>query len=198
MKHRPLVFLDIETTGLSPQQGRVLEIGAYRVENSTIVGTYSQLLQPEQRVAWFTTKLTGITDEMVWDAPLFRGIASDLELFLNDAIFVAHNVNFDYSFIREEFARIGHNWSMDRLCTVQLSRSLFPEQRKHSLDAVIAAHNLTVNHRHRALDDAKVMVDFFNKCLQEYGVEVFKHIDQLIRTPRENKASPNNLQAFEL
>jgi DNA polymerase-3 subunit epsilon len=184
MHHRPLVFLDIETTGLSPQQGRVLEIGALRVENNKVVKTFNQLLQPEEKVSWFTTKLTGITDEMVWDAPLFKGIAADLELFMSDAIFVAHNVSFDYGFIKEEFARIGNKWSMDRLCTVRLSRALYPEQRKHSLDSVIAAHNLTVANRHRALDDAKVMVDFFDVCLKQHGLGVYAAMDKLITSSR--------------
>lgn len=194
MNHRPLVFLDIETTGLTPTNGRVLEIGALRVENNRVVKQFSQLLQPEQQVAWFTTKLTGITDEMVWDAPLFAGIAADLELFMNDAIFVAHNVNFDYSFIKAEFARLGNNWGSDRMCTVQLSRALFPKQRKHNLDSVIEAHGITIKNRHRALDDAQVMVEFYQKCLKQHGIELYKTIDRLTQRIAKPRMSPQQGQ----
>jgi DNA polymerase III epsilon subunit-like protein len=94
MTHKPLVFLDIETTGGSPYDSRITEIGALRVEDGEVVGTFSQLLNPEQKVPWFITNLTGITDDMLWDQPLFAGVSDDLEYFLRDSIFVAHNVNF--------------------------------------------------------------------------------------------------------
>ncbi len=184
MTHRPLVFLDIETTGGTPLNSRVLEIGALRMENNTIVDTFSQLIQPEQQVPWWITKLTGITDEMVWDAPTFQGVASSLELFLSDAIFVAHNVNFDYGFIKAEFERIGGSFTMDRLCTVKLSRALYPKQKRHNLDSVIEAHNIQVESRHRALDDAKVMVEFFKKSLQEHGLNTYAAIDKLTTRSR--------------
>src|SRR5690348_14501793 len=101
--HRPMVFLDIETTGGSPVDSRITEIGALRVENGQVVERYSQLINPEQAVPWYITKLTGIRDDMLWDQPAFVGIADDLERLLRDAIFVAHNVSFDYGFIKESF-----------------------------------------------------------------------------------------------
>src|SRR5690242_8855699 len=121
MKHRPLVFLDVETTGASARFGRITEIGALRVENHKVIATFKQLINPETTVSSFITRLTGITNEMLWDAPTFRTIADDLELFLSDALFIAHNVPFDYSFIKSEFERIKYPFRADRLCSARLS-----------------------------------------------------------------------------
>ncbi len=180
MKHRPLVFLDIETTGMGPPHARITEIGALRVEEGKVVGTFSQLLNPEQNVPWYITKLTGITDEMLWDAPTFAAITNDLDVFLDGAIFVAHNVNFDYSFIKSEYQRQGAQFNMDRFCTVQLSRRLYPQQRRHNLDTIIQTHNITVTNRHRALDDARALHEFYKHALEEHGLGVFAAINHIM------------------
>lgn len=180
MTHKPLVFLDIETTGMGPAQSRITEIGALRVENNKIVGTYSQLVNPEQPIPSFITRMTGISNDMVWEAPTFKGIADELELFLSDAIFVAHNVNFDYSFIKAEFARIGNGFSMDRLCSARLSRALYPEHRSHRLDKVIERLGITVQNRHRALDDAEVIWKFYQAELSRLGTDLFRHMDSVL------------------
>ena len=118
---------------MSARHSRITEIGALRVEDNKIVGTFKQLINPEERVPSFITGLTGITNEMLWDAPTFRGIADDLELFLDGALFIAHNVSFDYNFIKMEFERIGYTFNMDRACSAKLSRKLYPEHRSHAL-----------------------------------------------------------------
>lgn len=180
MKHRPLVFLDIETTGASARTSRITEIGALRVENHQVVGTYNQLVNPEQPIPAFITNMTGISNEMVWEAPTFRGIADDLELFLSDAVFVAHNVGFDYSFIKAEYERIGNKFGMDRMCSVQLSRKLYPEHRSHRLDMVIERLGIEVKNRHRALDDAEVIWKFIQKEYEKLGLDLFKTMDTLL------------------
>lgn len=180
MTHKPLVFLDIETSGGSPADSRITEIGALRVEDGVVVATYSQLLNPECKLPWFITKLTNITDDMLWDQPLFAGIADDLEYFLRDTIFVAHNVNFDYSFIKAEYARLGGNFNMDRFCTARLSRKLYPDQGRHNLDTVIKAHNIRVENRHRAFDDAKVLHEFYKLALEEHGLKVYSEINRIM------------------
>ena len=180
MKHRPFVFLDIETTGASAGTSRITEIGAIRVENNEVVGTYSQLVNPEQPIPSFITNMTGISNDMVWEAPAFKGIANDLELFLSDAIFVAHNVNFDYSFIKAEYARIGNHFNMDRMCSVRLSRKLYPEHRSHALDRVIERLGIDVRNRHRALDDAEVIWKFVQNEYKRLGIELFGHMDSLV------------------
>ena len=180
MTHRPLVFLDIETTGGSPLSSRITEIGALRVEDGQVVGTFNQLLNPEQPVPSFITRMTGISDDMVWEAPLFRGVADDLELFLDGAIFIAHNVNFDYGFIKSAYEALGNSFNMDRLCTARLSRRLYPDQARHNLDSIIARHGFVVESRHRALDDAKVLYQFYQKALAEHGVEVYNAMNHLM------------------
>lgn len=166
---RPLVFLDIETTGGSPAASRITEVGALRVENGKVVATYSQLINPEQPVPGFITRMTGISDDMVRDKPTFAGIADELEAFLGDAVFIAHNVNFDHSFIQAEYRRRGRSFAMDRFCTAQLSRRLYPAQRRHNLDTVIKVHNIRVANRHRALDDAAALHEFYQLAQAQHG-----------------------------
>lgn len=175
-----MVFLDIETTGASAHSSRITEIGALRVENHQVVGTFKQLVNPEQPIPGFITRMTGISNDMVWEAPTFRGIADDLEMFLQDAIFIAHNVNFDYSFIRSEFARIGNRFAMDRMCSVQLSRKLYPEHRSHKLDMVIERLGIDVTNRHRAYDDAEVIWKFYQSEYDRLGLDLFPVLDKLI------------------
>ena len=178
------MFLDIETTGASARYSRITEIGALRVEDHKVVATFKQLVNPEEPIPPFITRMTGISNDMVWEAPTFRGIADDLELFLSDALFVAHNVNFDYSFIKAEYARIGNTFNMDRLCSVQLSRKLYPEHRSHKLDKIIERMGIDVINRHRALDDAEVIWKFFQAEYDRLGIELYKIADKTMIATR--------------
>lgn len=180
MTHHPFVFLDIETTGGSPHYSRVTEIGAVRVEDGHVVSTFEQLVNPEQPIPPFITRLTGITDEDVWGAPTFSAVAANLESFLSGAIFIAHNVNFDYSFLCMEFDRLQQKLSVDRFCTARLSRKLYPQHRRHNLDSILSRHNILVTNRHRALDDAKALYEFFRLAHEEHGPLLFRHIDSLL------------------
>lgn len=165
---------------MGPAQSRITEIGALRVENNQVVAKYSQLVNPEQPIPSFITNMTGISNDMVWEAPTFKGIADDLELFLSDAIFVAHNVSFDYGFIKAEFARIGNTFTMDRLCSARLSRKLYPEHRSHKLDKIIERLDIDVTNRHRAFDDAEVIWKFYQSELARLGHDLFKHMDSVL------------------
>jgi DNA polymerase-3 subunit epsilon len=187
MKHRPLVFLDIETTGGSADRSRITEIGALRVEDGKVTTTYKQLINPEQPIPYFISKLTGITNEMVWDAPTFRDVADDLELFLDGAIFIAHHVVFDYSFIKAEFKRVGYEFNMDRACSVKLSRRLHPEYRRHGLDKIIQRMGLIVEHRHRAFDDAEVIWKFFSEESLQRGLHLFSDLNKVITYTNSTK-----------
>ena len=172
--------MDLETTGGSPFYSRITEIGALRVENHKVVGEFRQLINPEEKVPPFITKLTGITDEMLWDAPTFRAVADELELFLSDAIFIAHNVNFDYGFIKMEFDRLKYQFKMDRMCTARLSRRLYPEHKSHRLDKVIERMNLHVANRHRAYDDAEVLWKFFSTEHANDPLKLFSAMDKIL------------------
>jgi DNA polymerase III subunit epsilon len=180
VNHRPLVFLDIETTGLGPFNSRVLEIGALRVENGMVVKKMKQLLHPDEPVPYFITNLTGITNADIQGMPSFADISKELLALLDGAIFVAHNVNFDYSFIKSEFSRIQVKFNHDRLCTVRLSKVLYPEQKSHKLDNLIARHGYTVASRHRAYDDAEVLYKFFVDSHAAFGLAIFRHMDKIL------------------
>jgi DNA polymerase-3 subunit epsilon len=186
LKHKPLVFVDIETTGGRYTNSHILDIGIIRVENGVVVQTMNQLVQPNKPVPYFITKLTGITNEMVWDQPQFQALSPELELIFKDAVFVAHNVNFDYRFFKVEFKRIGITFNSDRMCTVKLSRRLHPEQRGHSLDKIIERMGLTVTNRHRGYDDAEVLWKFFMDEYEKRGAELFVEAEKV--TVRAKKA----------
>ncbi len=161
------LFLDIETTGVSPGRDRITEIGALVYEDGKIVRRYETLINPEVPIPQYIITICGITDEMVKDAPLFQDVAEELMELAEGRIFVAHNVSFDYGFIRAEYERTGIEFNLPRLCTVQLSRKLFPAQRKHNLDAVMERMGLQCSRRHRALDDAQVICSFFDRVRKE-------------------------------
>ncbi len=181
MNGRPLVFIDIETTGMGPQNSRVLEIGALRVEDGQVVKTYKQLINPEEPVPSFITGLTGINGSDVHGAPTFGEVAHELSELFNGAIFVAHNVSFDYGFIKAEFARLGQLFAQDRICTVRLSRKLYPAQRSHRLDEVIRIHGYDVESRHRAYDDAEILYKFYQDHLLKLGDGLHTTMGQLLQ-----------------
>lgn len=182
MKHTPFVFVDIETTGMSPRTGgRILEIAALRMEDHQIVEKVDTLINPETDVPYFITTITGIADEHVAQAPLFADVIDELEHISKDAIFVAHNVNFDYGFIQEEYRKLGARFSRQRLCTVQLSRALFPFERGHSLGKIIERHGYQVSDRHRAFADAEVLYRFWRDMYQRDSLKLLATTNRLIR-----------------
>ncbi len=158
---RELVFVDLETTGGSASFDRITEIGIVRVVDGETVEEWSTLINPERRIAAHIEALTGISNEMVAAAPRFGDVAAVVAEKLAGAPFVAHNARFDYSFLRGEFRLIGRRFAAQVLCTVKLSRRLFPAEIRHNLDAVMQRHGLACAARHRALGDARVIADFW-------------------------------------
>jgi DNA polymerase-3 subunit epsilon len=173
---RDLVFVDLETTGGNAAFHRITEVGIVRMQDDRVVEEWSSLVNPECRIPAYIEAFTGITNEMVAGAPRFSDIAAlVLEKLQSPTrespIFVAHNARFDYSFLRTEFRRLDVHFSAKVLCTVKLSRRLFPEYPRHSLDAVMERHRLTCAARHRALGDARVLGDFWSKLRGEISEE---------------------------
>jgi DNA polymerase-3 subunit epsilon len=155
-----LAFVDVETTGSSPERERVTEVGVVTVETDGAalrVTEWSSLVNPGMPIPAEISWLTGITNDMVRDAPDFAALAPALFDRLEGAVFVAHNARFDYGFLRAEFARAGLDWQAKTLCTVRLSRHLYPDRAPHTLDAIIERFNLGGEARHRALGDARVL-----------------------------------------
>ncbi|HEY0745940.1 MAG TPA: exonuclease domain-containing protein [Steroidobacteraceae bacterium] len=160
-----LVFVDLETTGGNPAYHRITEVGIVRVQNGERVEEWSSLVNPECPISPYIQAFTGISSDMVADAPLFAGLAETIREKLQGAVFIAHNARFDYSFLRSEFRKVGIDFTAEVLCTVRLSRRLFPEHARHNLDAVMERHGLICSARHRALGDARVLWDFWSKLL---------------------------------
>lgn len=177
-------FLDIETTGGSSSHDRITEIGIRFWRAGEVVGQWQTLLNPQTRISPFIERFTGISNEMVADAPLFEDIADELEAQLKDTIFVAHNARFDYGFIKAEFRRLGRLFSAKVLCTVKLSRRLYPQYRRHNMDALIERHGLAQVQRHRAMGDVSAMLAFFTHALAEHGTApVAEAIKALLQRP---------------
>ncbi len=158
-----LAFVDLETTGGNAAHHRITEIGIVRVANGELLEEWSTLVNPECRIPPYIEAFTGISNEMVADAPRFGEIATLVRQKLDGAVFVAHNARFDYAFLRNAFRRADRRFSARVLCTVKLSRRLFPDQPRHNLDAVMERHHLTCAARHRALGDARVLWDLWRK-----------------------------------
>lgn len=173
MFDQPAVFVDIETNGGSGPGGRIIEIGIIRIEQGEVVETYKSLVNPGGSIPVWIERLTGITNDDLSGAPYFEDIAGEVRRLIDGAIFVAHNVRFDYSFFRTHFAAMGYDYKPKLFCTVRMSRKLYIEHKGHSLEKIIQRHGIEVNGRHRAYDDAKAMLDFVRIAISEKGRGAF-------------------------
>jgi len=167
----PVAFVDIETTGCTPGMHRVIDVAVIGVTGDVVDFEWQSLVNPGVRIPAGITALTGIDNEMLADAPPFERIARELHQRLEGRVFVAHNVRFDYGFIRREFGHLGTNWRSPNLCTVRLSRALYPEMPRHNLDAVMERHGIHVENRHRAMPDAQVLLAFWRKLRAAWPAE---------------------------
>ena len=160
-------IVDIETTGGSALHEKITEIAIYIYDGKEIVDEFCTLVNPERSIPYFITALTGITNEMVADAPCFYQVAKKIIEITEGTTFVAHNARFDYSFIREEFRMLGYNFHRPLLDTVSLSRKLFPGYRSYSLGNICNDLNIIVTDRHRASGDALATVKLFEMLLEK-------------------------------
>jgi DNA polymerase-3 subunit epsilon len=159
-------IVDIETTGGSATRSRITEIAIYKHNGQNIVDEYQTLINPCQDIPYNITKLTGIDNELVANAPLFFDVAQEIDNFMEGCVFVAHNVNFDYSFLKAEFDRIGLSFRRKKLCTVRLSRKLLPGKFSYSLGKLCASEGIPLNNAHRAAADAKATAILFTQLLK--------------------------------
>lgn len=159
-------FVDVETTGTNPSRDRITEVAVVTVDrdgSALRVSEWSSLVNPGIPIPPEISWLTGISEPMVRSAPRFDELAERLYDALEDALFVAHNARFDFGFLKSEFARAGVPWSTRALCTVRLSRRLYPDRGSHSLDAIAARFGLDDSERHRALGDARLLWRFVQR-----------------------------------
>lgn len=169
----PCVIVDIETTGGNVTYDRITEIGIVEVTEDGVT-EWSTLINPRIHIPETIQQFTGITNQMVASAPYFEQVAKEILLRLQGKLFIAHNVRFDYGFIRNEFARLAYTFKAKLMCTVRLSRALYADCAGHSLEKIIARHQIFVTHRHRALDDARATYKFITIAEEEKGEELVK------------------------
>jgi len=160
-------IIDIETTGGSPKTERITEIAIFIHDGEKITGEFATLVNPEKNIPYFITNLTGITNEMVAEAPKFYEIARSVVEITEGMTFVAHNARFDYSFIRQEFKNLGFNYKRNVLDTVSLSRKLIPGYKSYSLGNICKELGIKIEGRHRAAGDAMATVKLFEFLLNE-------------------------------
>ncbi|HYY62549.1 MAG TPA: 3'-5' exonuclease, partial [Burkholderiales bacterium] len=172
LRAAPLAIVDLETTGTRPAADRVTEIGVLEVERFEVVSEWSTLINPGVALPSEIQALTGITHQMLAQAPRFAELAPELHQRLAGRVFIAHNARFDYTFLRREFDRAGIKFHARAVCGVKLARRLYPRERGHDLDSLIARHGIACEARHRALPDAQALWQFLQQAAQEHGDEV--------------------------
>jgi DNA polymerase-3 subunit epsilon len=170
----PTAFVDLETTGSRADLHRITEIAIVEADAAGAVTAWSTLINPGRAIPPQISALTGIDDAMVADAPHFEDLWRKVWERLDGRLFVAHNVQFDYGFLRAAFAGVGRHFRPPRVCTVRLSRRLYPEHRAHNLDALVARHQLTCEPRHRALTDAQALWEWCCKAAAERGHDALR------------------------
>ncbi len=195
MSRRRYAFVDLETSGVSPADDRITEIGIVLVDDDAPVGEWSSLVDPGVPIPPEIQALTGITNEMVRGAPRFADLLPQIAERLAGRVFVAHNARFDYGFLKAEFRRAGGRFAADVLCTVRLSRRLFPQYGSHRLDALIDRHRLPAADRHRALGDARVIRAFLQALARDADPD---DLEAAIRDLLRQPATPSHLDAAQL
>ena len=178
------VFVDIETTGGNAVRDRITEVAIITVSEGQIVSEWSTLINPLVRIPENIQRLTGISNDMVMDLPSFHDIYKEILEKLHGNVFVAHNARFDYGFLKNEFKRCDISFKSPVLCTVKLSRNLFPEYKRHNLDSIMQRHGLTCRARHRAMGDARVLYDFMQVLYSQFDSnDVEEVIQRLLKRP---------------
>lgn len=177
-------FVDVETTGSVLPHDRIIEIGILVVECGQVVETFRSFVNPERaRIPPFIQSLTHISPRDLVDAPTFISLHEKLHALLKDAVFVAHNARFDYGFLQSEFKRAGVDFKEPSLCTVKLSRSLFPRFTRHNLDEVVSRSGIKMAQRHRAFDDAQALWHFLQYVQTQFDrPHLNKKIHNMVKT----------------
>lgn len=173
-------IIDIETTGQASKTGKITEIAIFVHDGFKVVDSFTSLINPEVYIPEYITRLTGIDNDMVRNAPRFFEIARRIVEMTVDTTFVAHNVSFDYKFIQEEFSRLGYDYQRKTLCTVRMGRKYLPGYRSYSLGRLCAELGIQINDRHRASGDALATVKLFELIMARKALKETKQdVNQL-------------------
>ena len=183
--------VDIETTGSTPQSAGITEIAIVIHNGVEVTGKYVTLINPRQKIPPFIVNMTGISDAMVANAPLFEEVAPQIFNLLNGRIFVAHNVSFDYSFVHYLLGKSGFQWSAPKLCTIKLSRRVFPGLEKYGLGSLTRDLGIRIEGRHRAWGDAAATAQVLTMAIQKEGMNPI-HSLLVKKEPRKKIVLPPN------
>ncbi len=163
--------VDIETTGSTPQSAGITEIAIVIHNGVEVTGKFVTLINPRHKIPPFIVNMTGISDEMVAGAPLFEEVAPQIFNLLNGRVFVAHNVSFDYSFVHYLLVKSGFQWSAPKLCTIKLSRRVFPGLVKYGLGSLTRDLGIKIEGRHRAWGDAAATAQVLTMAIEKEGMQ---------------------------
>ena len=188
-------IVDIETTGGNATTGSITEIAIVITDGVTVLHRYETLVNPKQSIPPFIQNLTGITDDMVADAPVFSEVAEHVFELLCDKVFVAHNVNFDYSFVAHQLSQHGYKLQLGKLCTVRLSRKIFTELPSYSLGNLCRSLGIKISNRHRASGDAFATADLFKMLLAN---DKDNHIELMLKKGSRESYLPMHLNKSDL
>ncbi len=181
-------IIDIETTGGSPLNDKITEIAVYVHDGSKVIDEFTTLINPERSIPYYISQMTGITDDMVANAPRFFEVARKIVELTEDKVFVAHNAPFDYRFIQSEFKQLGYPFERDTICTVRLSRKLIPGKSSYSLGNLCNDLGITITDRHRAAGDALATVKLLEFLL---SINKQSDTDALSPVPDRKGLHPN-------
>ncbi|MEO6149553.1 MAG: exonuclease domain-containing protein, partial [Mucilaginibacter sp.] len=182
--------MDIETTGGHANANGITEIAICLHDGSNVTKRFSTLVNPQRHIPIYIQALTGISNDMVQGAPLFKDVAHEIYQLLHDKIFVAHNVNFDFSFVRYHLAQSGYELQCNKLCTVRLGRKIIPGYPSYSLGKLCSRLGIANNSRHRAAGDAEATAMLFGMLLEK---DSEKHIVKALKQHSREQVLPPNL-----
>ena len=186
-------IIDIETTGGYRDGNKITEIAIINFDGKNIIDQYSTLINPERSIPYMITKLTGISNDMVYDSPKFYEVAKKIVEMTENSIFVAHNVFFDYNFIQREFNELGFTFKRPKLCTVRMARKALPGHKSYSLGRICEDLDINIKDRHRALGDCLATVELFKKIIAS-DISI---IDNFVTKEAKRLALPSNVDRNE-
>src|ERR1700712_3691557 len=188
-------IVDIETTGGHANANGITEVAICLHDGKKVTQRFSTLVNPGRDIPIYIRALTGITNEMVQDAPPFEEVAADIYHLLNGKIFVAHNVNFDHSFVKYHLAAAGYDLQCNKLCTVRLGRKIMPGLPSYSLGKLCHHLKIENNSHHRAMGDAEATSRLFSLLLQN---DKDNHITQALKQRSKDQVLPPNLPKSDI
>lgn len=185
-------IVDIETNGAA---NRITDIAVLVYDGEKITDEFQSLVNPGGRIPSFITSLTGITEEMLWDAPRFDEIADKIDAITRDCVFVAHSVNFDYNIVKSEFRNFGINYQRKKLCSVRLTRKILPGHRSYSLGNICGELGICINGRHRAYGDAKATLELIMHLQRQENFQ--QNLDHFLNARSQESTLPSHLDKNE-